>query len=87
MSVIIAAAGFWIGPGRWFAFASSNGVPNAETLRYRAYFASAWIAWFAMTAFRYRWKALLLLPLAPFSIFWPTMFLINGLSFSELFYR
>jgi hypothetical protein len=87
VSLIIAAVGFWVGPGRWLAFASGNGVPNAETLRYCTYFALAWIAWFVLCAFRYRWKALWFLPLAPFAILWPAMFLLNGLSLSELFHR
>ena len=56
VSVIIAAAGFWVGPGRWLAFDRGNDVPNAETLRYCTYFALAWVAWFLITAFRYRWK-------------------------------
>lgn len=85
VSVIIASAGFWVGPGRWLAFARGNDVPNAETLRYCTYFALAWVAWFLVTAFRYHWKALWLLPFAPFATLWPTMFLINGLRLSELF--
>lgn len=87
VSVAIAAVGFWVGPGgRWLAFDRGNGVPNPETLRYCTFFAVAWLIWSLMTALRYRWKALWLLPLAPFAILWPTMFLINGLSLSELFH-
>jgi hypothetical protein len=86
MSATIAAAGFWVGPGRFAVYARGNGMPNAEALRLCTYFASAWVAWFVVSLLIYRRKALWLLLLAPFAILWPTMFLINGLSLSELFH-
>jgi hypothetical protein len=86
ISATIAAAGFWVGPGRFVIYAHGVGVPSGQTLLLCTYFALAWVAWFAACVLLYRWKALWLLLLAPFAILWPTMFLTNGLSLSELFH-
>jgi hypothetical protein len=63
-SAAIAAAGFWVGPGRWLAHAGSNDLPNAATLSLCAYFGVAWIAIFLVSGFVYRWKTLWQLPFA-----------------------
>jgi hypothetical protein len=86
VSAIIAVAGFWVGPGLWLAYDRGSDVPNGQTLLTCTYFALAWVVIFLLAVFIYRWKALWLLLFAPFALLWPTMFLINGLTFSELFH-
>ena len=84
-SAVIAAVGFWVGPGRWLAYGGGNSLPDPETLRLCTYLAVAWLLVFLGAVPVYRLRSLWLLPLAPVATFWPVMFLLNGLRLSELF--
>ena len=86
LSAVLAAAGFWIGPGRWLAYAGSGDVPDLALLRLCTCFALSWFAVFIVSILRYRWRALWQLLFAPFALLWPGMFLIHGMSVLELFH-
>lgn len=74
-SFLIAAIGFWIGPGRYFLFAGPYDVPSRVIVSYCTWTAWLW-ALFALTALLvYRWRAVPVLLGAPFVLFWPFMWI------------
>ena len=78
LALLIAAAGFWVGPGRWLIHDRGNDVPNAETLRLCSHLAAAWVAVFVVSLSLFRARALWLLLTAPFALWWPLTFGIVG---------
>jgi len=76
-SFLIAAVGFWIGPGRFLAFGGPGDIPSPDIISY-----CTWIAWFwalfAVTAILiYQWRGLPALLGAPFVLFWPYVWIAH----------
>ena len=70
-SFLIAAAGFWIGPGSFLAFAAPGDIPSRAMISYCTWIAWIWVL-FAVTAILiYRWRAAVILLGAPFVLLWP----------------
>ncbi len=68
-SLLIAALGFWLGPGRWLmlppGFVAKN-VVMTECI----WLSWLWVAVFVTAVIRYRRRALRLLAGAPFALLW-----------------
>jgi hypothetical protein len=75
VSLLVAATGFWWGPGRWLAFAGPNDVPTSEILSLCIKIGWLWLATFVVAVVAYRRRALWLIVGAPFVLFWPVMWI------------
>ena len=76
LSFGVAAVGFWIGPGRFLAYAGPNDVPDAWLISICIYVAWAWIALIFVLLARFKWRALWALIGAPAVLFWPYMWVV-----------
>lgn len=77
-SVVLAVLGFLFGPLRWFIFAGSNDVPNAGALSLSVWLGWLWLASFAFTLFLHHLRAMWLVLAAPFTLYWPAMWIFVG---------
>lgn len=76
-SFLIAAIGFWIGPGRFLAFAGPNEVPSSDIISYCIWTAWIWTLVVIIAILVYQWRALVALLGAPFVLFWPYVWIAN----------
>jgi hypothetical protein len=74
-SVVVALAGFLIGPARWVLYSRGNSLPSAETLGLCIWLGWLWIAIFVGASAWYRRRSLWLLLGAPFALWWPFMWI------------
>ena len=78
MSLLVAALGFYLGPGRFLLSGSGSYLPNGSSLKLCTYLAAAWVVIFLLSAFSFKRKALWLLLAAPFALYWPLMWGLVG---------
>lgn len=81
LSLVIALAGLWYGPGRFVvAFNSdcTNCVPDSAAISLCIWIAWAWVLVVVLTAIRHQLKAFWLFLAAPFSLYWPVMWIKAG---------
>ena len=76
-SFLIAAFGFWIGPGHFLAFAGPNDVPSTELISWCIWLAWIWTSIVVIAILVYQWRACLALLGAPFVLFWPYVWIVN----------
>jgi hypothetical protein len=77
-AILVAALGFWIGPGRFIFYATGNGMPNDASIISTNWVAGLWLIIFTFALLLYKVKALWFLLIAPFALYWPLMWLIYG---------
>jgi len=77
-SIVAAAVAFWCGPLRFIVYAGPNDVPDGQSIAFSIWFGWIWIAIFLGCLFFAKWRALWLLILAPFALYWPAMWIFVG---------
>jgi hypothetical protein len=77
-SIIAAAVACWWGPLRFIIYAGPNDVPTGNSIALSVWLGWIWIATFLGSLFFEKWRALWLLILAPFALYWPAMWIFVG---------
>lgn len=77
-AIAAALLAFWWGPLRFILYAPSGYVPDSPALEVSVWLGWAWIAIFVAALYFVRWRALWLLLLAPFALYWPAMWIFVG---------
>ena len=77
-SIIAATVAFWWGPLRFIIYAGPNDVPTGQSIALSVWLGWFWIATFVGSLFFGRLRALWLLILAPFALYWPAMWIFVG---------
>jgi hypothetical protein len=72
---IAALVACWWGPLRFLLYAPPGYLPDGDAITISVWLGWLWIAIFAGALYFVRWRALWLLPLAPFALYWPAMWI------------
>jgi hypothetical protein len=76
--IAVAAVAFYWGPLRWLLYAPPGYVPDGYMVTISIWLAWIWIAIFIGAVAFARWRALWLVLVAPFALYWPAMWIFVG---------
>ncbi len=76
--IAVAGVALYWGPLRWLIYAPPGYVPDGNTITISIWLGWLWIAIFIGAVCFVRWRALWLLLVAPFALYWPSMWIFVG---------